>query len=339
MRKKSLPLILLTGFLGSGKTTTLQHWLAHTSLPLKRTAVVINDFGAMNVDAALLARRQVELRSITGGCVCCQSFEDLVEQVRVLAENSEIDLVWIETSGLADPEEVLDHLSAPVLHECTVVRRLIQVIDASDFPCSWRGRAVQEEQVRYADLVLLNKTDRIDDAARQRVEIALRQINPSARVVATKHGQVEPGLLSDEDASHPHLDVSQHENHHAHEHHDHETCDHDHGECGHDHHHHDDHPHAASTLFLPLAAPVTRGAFQRFLGALPSSVFRAKGFVRFSDTPEKIHTFQQVRDQAELLVLPLEGEENLTTGLVFIGPHLDEDRIRALAGELTAAPS
>src|ERR1700683_839234 len=130
MRTQPLPLILLTGFLGSGKTSTLQHWLAHPAVPLKRTAVVINGFGAMNVDAALLARRQIELRSITGGCVCCQSFEDLVEQVRALAENPEIDLVWIETSGLADPEEVLDHLSAPVLQESTVVRRLIQVIDA-----------------------------------------------------------------------------------------------------------------------------------------------------------------------------------------------------------------
>jgi G3E family GTPase len=339
MRTQPLPLILLTGFLGSGKTSTLQHWLAHTKTPLKRTAVVINDFGAMNVDAALLARRQIELRSITGGCVCCQSFEDLVEQVRALAENPEIDLVWIETSGLADPEEVLDHLSAPAIQESTMVRRLIQIIDASDFPCSWRGRAVQEEQVRYADLILLNKTDRIDEQARQRVEITLRQINPSARIVTTQHGQIEPRLLSDADAD---SNASRHKHHHgheqhSHEHHDHEPCTHE--GCDHGHHHHDDLPHAASTLFLPLNKPIERAAFQRFLGALPTSVFRAKGFVRFSNEPKKIHTFQQVRDQAELLVLPLEGEDALTTGLVFIGPHLDEDRIRALAEELSAVPA
>src|SRR5271155_4957957 len=78
MRTPPLPLLVLTGFLGSGKTSTLGHWLTHTDLPLKRTAVIINDFGAVNVDAALLSRRQLELRSITGGCVCCQSFEDLV---------------------------------------------------------------------------------------------------------------------------------------------------------------------------------------------------------------------------------------------------------------------
>jgi G3E family GTPase len=323
-RNDPLPLLLLTGFLGSGKTTTLGHWLTHTDVPLKRTAVIINDFGSVNVDAALLARRQLELRSITGGCVCCQSFEDLVAQVAALAENPDFDLVWIETSGLADPEEVLDHLSAPELHDCTVIRRMILVIDGSDFPCSWRGRAVQEEQVRYADLILLNKTDRLDDATRQRVEISLRRINPSARIVTTRHGEVAPDLLSEAGASAAALHAHAHEHHHE---------EHEHDDHAHDHlHHEDEHlPHAASTLFLPLAAPVERTAFQRFLGSLPTSVFRAKGFIRLTDSPGQLHTFQQVRDQSELLLLPLENEGDLTTGLVLIGPHLDEKRIRELA--------
>src|SRR5471032_341142 len=314
-RNGPLPLLLLTGFLGSGKTTTLGHWLSHTDVPLKRTAVIINDFGSVNVDAALLARRQLELRSITGGCVCCQSYEDLVAQVGALADNPEIDLVWIETSGLADPEEVLDHLSAPELQERTVIRRLILVVDGSDFPCSWRGRAVQEEQVRYADLILLNKMDLLDDAARQRVEISLRKINPSARIVTTQRGEVAPNLLSETGAS---AAAAQAHAHHEHAH-------------SHEHHHDDALPHAASTLFLPLAAPVERTAFQRFLGSLPTSVFRAKGFIRLAESPEKLHTFQQVRDQSELLLLPLENGADITTGLVFIGPHLDEKRIRELA--------
>jgi len=313
-RTGPLPLLLLTGFLGSGKTTTLGHWLSHTDVPLKRTAVIINDFGAINVDAALLARRQLELRSITGGCVCCQSFEDLVAQVASLSDNPNFDLVWIETSGLADPEEVLDHLSAPELQDRTVIRRMILVIDGSDFPCSWRGRAVQEEQVRYADLLVLNKTDRIDDAARQRVEISLRKINPSARIVTTRHGEVEPGLLSETGTSAAAIRA-----------HDHAHDDND------DHEHDETLPHAASTLFLPLAAPVERAAFQRFLGSLPASVFRAKGFIRLAESPGQLHTFQQVRDQSELLLLPLENSPDLITGLVFIGPHLDEKRIRELA--------
>jgi len=323
-RKGPLPLLLLTGFLGSGKTTTLGHWLEHTDVPLKRTAVIINDFGAVNVDAALLARRQLELRSITGGCVCCQSFEDLVAQVAALAENPELDLVWIETSGLADPEEVLDHLSAPELQNRAVIRRMILVVDGSDFPCSWRGRAVQEEQVRYADLILLNKMDRLDDAARQRVEISLRKINPSAQIVMTQRGEIPPARLSEAGTS----AAAEQAHAHAHEHHD------------HDHHHeHDELPHAASTLFLPLATPVERSAFQRFLGSLPTSVFRAKGFIRLAESPEKLYTFQQVRDQAELLLLPLEDSDELSTGLVFIGPHLEEKRIRALAQVLAPAHS
>jgi len=332
-RTEPLPLLLLTGFLGSGKTTTLSHWLEHTDVPLKRTAVIINDFGAVNVDAALLARRQLELRSITGGCVCCQSFEDLVAQVGALADNPEIDLAWIETSGLADPEEVLDHLSAPELASGTVVRRLILVIDGTDYPCSWRGRAVQEEQIRYADVILLNKTDLLDATARQRVEISLRQLNPSARVVLAEKGAVEPTVLSG---------AGKHKVAPAHNH-DGETCNcghdhaHEHEHHDHEHHHLDELPHAASTLFVPLGAPVERAAFERFLASLPTSVFRAKGFIRFSESPDKLHTFQQVREQAEVLLLPLEDGDHLATGLVLIGPHLQEDRIRELAKHLTPA--
>ncbi|HEY0256997.1 MAG TPA: GTP-binding protein, partial [Candidatus Methylacidiphilales bacterium] len=263
MRSQPLPLLLLTGFLGSGKTTTLGHWLSHTNVPLKRTAVIINDFGSVNVDAALLARRQLELRSITGGCVCCQSFEDLVSQVAALADNPDFDLVWIETSGLADPEEVLDHLSAPELQEATVIRRLILVVDGTDFPCSWRGRAVQEEQVRYADLIVLNKTDRLDDAARQRVEISLRQINPSAKIITSTHGKIDPALLSEAGTG-----AAAQQSRHEEDHDDHHHHDRDHDDHGHHHHDDDDEeplPHAASTLFVPLTAPVERASFQRFL--------------------------------------------------------------------------
>jgi len=322
MRTTPLPLLLLTGFLGSGKTSTLQHWLAQTRVPLQRVAVIINDFGSVNIDAALLARRQLELRSITGGCVCCQSFEELVEQVRALADNPDFDLAWIETSGLADPEEVLDHLTSPELQASTVLRRMILVVDGSDFPCSWRGRAVQEEQIRYADLILLNKTDRLDEKAQLSVEIALRKINPGARIVPTTRGEIDPELLGGEGVSA--FSPSKH---------NHEPEEHDHG-----HHHHDEPlPHAASTLFLPLTTPVDRTTFQRFLGSLPTSVFRAKGFIRFAESPGQLHTFQQVRDQAELLVLPLEKAENLAPGLVLIGPNLDEKRIRESAGTLVSS--
>src|SRR5476651_1214805 len=182
----------------AASTLTEPKSLMMTAVRLSGTSVWVSQCpSVVNVDAALLARRQLELRSITGGCVCCQSFEDLVAQVAALADNPDFDLVWIETSGLADPEEVLDHLSVPELQDNTVIRRMILVVDGSDFPCSWRGRAVQEEQIRYADLILLNKTDRIDEAARQRVEIALRQVNPSAKIVVTRHGEVEPALLSE----------------------------------------------------------------------------------------------------------------------------------------------
>lgn len=177
---------------------------------------------------------------------------------------------------------------------------------------------MQEEQIRYADLILLNKVDRIDEQKRQEMEAALRRINPRAQIIGTDHGRVEPGLLSGEGKTA--LTVAEH--HHEHSH------DHD-----------EELPHAASTLFLPLAEPVARDDFQRFLKGLPKSVFRAKGFVRFADSPGQLHTFQQVRDQAELVLLPLEEKLNIETGLVLIGPHLEEKLIRQLAEASITSPS
>jgi G3E family GTPase len=197
---------------------------------------------------------------------------------------------------------------------------------------------VQEEQARYADLIVLNKTDRMDEAARQRVEIALNKLNPGAKIVATHHGEIDPELLSGE--GHTQCEACGQEHHHDHEHgHEGHEHGHDHEEHRHDHaDSEEDLPHAASTLFLPLSEPVPRSLFQRFLSGLPASVFRAKGFIRFTETPDQVHTFQQVRDQAELLVLPLENGADLPTGLVLIGPHLDTARIRELAeGTLLSA--
>jgi G3E family GTPase len=182
---------------------------------------------------------------------------------------------------------------------------------------------VQEEQIRYADLILLNKTDRIDPSARLKVEAALREINPSAKVITTRHGQVEPELLSDGGATRAQPTPCGHEH-----------CDHEHDHAHHEH----DLPHAASSLFLPLNAPVERTVFERFLAALPTSVFRAKGFIRLAESPQQLHTFQQVRDQTELLLLPLDGGAEIATGLVFIGPHLDKPGIRELAKGLLAVP-
>jgi G3E family GTPase len=163
------------------------------------------------------------------------------------------------------------------------------------------------------------------------VEIALQKLNPGAKIIATHHGEIDPELLSGE--GHTRCETCGHDHAHDHAGHHHEAHPHDHSHAD------EDLPHAASTLFLPLHEPVPRGLFQRFLGGLPTSVFRAKGFIRFAESPGELHTFQQVRDQAELLVLPLENGSTLPTGLVLIGPHLDMARIRELAESTLLLPS
>ncbi len=354
MRQTPLPLFVIAGFLGSGKTTTLRHWLSSTQTPLNRVGVIINDFGELNVDAALLSRRQLELTQITGGCLCCQSMEELREQVLTLAQNPNIDLLWIETSGLADPEEVLDILSAPDIQPLAHVHRLVLIIDASDYPCSWRGRSVQEEQIKYADMILLNKSDLLSESALPQLQEKIAALNPSATVIATKHGVLPPDALTDKATAprpvkespcgcgHDHHEAHEasHEHHHEHEHeheeHEHShNHDHDH-DHGHEHHHHThvDDLHA-STLFVSIKNPVPRAKLDEFLAALPQSVFRAKGFVLLSEKPNLLHTLQKVRNQTEVILLPLELDAPIANpGLIFIGPHLPTSEIESLAHRL-----
>jgi G3E family GTPase len=303
MRSGPLPVVALTGFLGSGKTSLLQHWLTQATVEPQKMALVINDFGAVNIDAALLSQPMIEMREIAGGCVCCASFEELVEQLSALSARPEIELAWLETSGLAETEEMLDRLTSPELLDKITLRRLVQVIDAANFPASWRHRAAEVEQTQYADWLILNKIDLVDQTRQEELLRQLRELNPTAQIRTATRGKADStGLLED-------------------------SRKRDSSGAAHEHPHEHDHNEAASSYFYPLRSAVARSDFEKFLNALPEGVYRAKGFVRFTDNPKQLYTFQQVSGQKELLLLPMEAL-TVPVGLVFIGPQLNVSAIR-----------
>lgn len=306
MRTTPLPIVALTGFLGSGKTTLLEHWLAKSPVAPEKSALVINDFGPVNIDALLLGRPNLQLLSIAGGCVCCTSFGELIDSLAKLAENPELEVVWMETSGLAEPDEILDHLTSPRLLGKIRVQRLVQVIDAAHYPGPWRLRALEEEQLRYADWIVINKSDLVPAAKIEELKAKIRSHNPQAILQTASRGESDWSGFWDQ-----HEGVESLAAEHG-EHGDHEE----------EHHHHE--PTPAATLYFPLTKPMPRAEFDRFLRELPEGVYRAKGFVRFTETPETVHTFQQVCEQQETLILPVRSETPPAPGLVFIGPQLDE---------------
>lgn len=323
---RPLPLVVITGFLGSGKTTLLKAWAPLNPVPREKTALVINDFGPVNIDAGMLEELKFSLRSIAGGCVCCQTFSDLIGELQALAAEPRWEWAWLETSGLAEPEEVLDHLTDPALRGRIAIHRLVHVVDAANFPARWRHRAVEEEQLRFADTLVLTKTDKVPPARVAEIRSRLAAVNPAAMIVESACGQADPSFLwtpRTKPAPSPSRS-SVHDHHHHHHHHDHDEEDSGHQAAG----------PGAVTLFLPFRQPVGRRQFEDFLQALPPSVYRAKGFIRFAEEPGALWTFQRVGAHEESLLLPFAkdgggsesqgGEAAPETGVVVIGPQLDE---------------
>jgi G3E family GTPase len=177
----SIPLTVIGGFLGSGKTTLLNHWLRHADG--KRLAVLVNDFGAMNIDAALIESTSGDTVALTNGCVCCQIGDDLSRAlIDVLESGTAFDAVVIEASGVSDPWRIAQLGRAdPGLY----LDGVIVLVDASAVLLQSRDRLLSdtlERQLKAADLVVVNKSDLVDEAERGRVRHWIKAVAGQVQV-------------------------------------------------------------------------------------------------------------------------------------------------------------
>ena len=196
---RAIPVIALTGYLGAGKTSLLNNVL---QAPGARIGVVINDFGEINVDAALVTGQVDEPVSITGGCVCCLPDEGGLDDAleKLTDPRLALDVIIVEASGLADPVSI-----AQLIRFSGVERvrpgGVVDVIDAATHFDEVDHGGVPPARYGAASLVVVNKLDRIpaEDraAALARIEERVRERNPHAHVVATTGGRIDPALLYD----------------------------------------------------------------------------------------------------------------------------------------------
>jgi G3E family GTPase len=320
--KRGMPVTLITGFLGSGKTTLLNQILKNRK-DLK-VAVLVNEFGDINIDSQLLVSLHEDMLELSNGCICCTINDDLVNAVyRVLEREDRIDYLVIETTGIADPLPIVLTFVGSELRDLTHLDSILTVVDAETFtPDHFESQAAMS-QITYGDIILLNKTDLAGQQKVSALEDWIRETKNGARILQTQYGEVPLPLILDVGYFQPEAyGETQSE---TNEHHDHS---HDYHHDHHDHaHHHSD--HLVNDGFISMSYQTDRlfivQKFQSFLDELPNEIFRAKGLLWFKESYLK-HIFQLSGKRYDIQTE--EWQQSPSNQLVLIGRNLDTEQLR-----------
>jgi len=299
-------LIILTGFLGSGKTSFLQHFIEYQVQHNRFVAIVQNEIGDIGLDGRLLDH-EYSVTEIDEGCVCCTLIGSLKRAIHQILSTFQPDYIVLETTGLANPYNLLDEISE--VDELVRFDSITTVVDGINFYNSLNKSDVVRNQISAADILLLNKKDLLTEKEIKKIQQELRKINPSAPILSTKQGDINPALIYGVDPQDIKMTPQ-------------EQCD---EKANHIHHSHEH--YGFSSHRISFTRPLDKELFINKIKSLSPTVFRIKGVLDFVDSETSL-LFQYVGGRFEFSEF---NNPNMTDRfLILIGQNIQKESIEAV---------
>ncbi|MCX8996865.1 GTP-binding protein [Rhizobiaceae bacterium BDR2-2] len=339
---KPIPVTVLTGYLGAGKTTLLNRIL--TENHGRKYAVIVNEFGEIGIDNDLIVESDEEIYEMNNGCVCCTVRGDLIRVVEGLMRRpGRFDGIIVETTGLADPVPVAQtFFMDDDVRAKSQLDAVVALVDAKHLPLRLKDSREAEDQIAFADVVIINKTDLVTPEEADRIEEIVRAVNPSARVYRAERSGVPLEKVLDQGAFDLERALENDPHFLDHVHPDHvcgPDCDHDHDHHHHDHDHHHHHDHASPIHDVTVRSVSLRGGelnpdkffpwIQNVTQVQGPNILRLKGIIAFRGDEERyvvqgVHMIIEGNHQR-----PWKDGEKHESRLVFIGRDLDPAQLEA----------
>ena len=300
-------LIVLTGFLGSGKTSFLQHFIEYQVQRNRFVAIIQNEIGEIGLDGKLLDQ-DYAVTEIDEGCVCCSLVGNLKKAIQQVMSSFQPDYIVLETTGLANPYNLINEISE--IEELVRFDSVTTIIDGLNIAKSIEEYAVASEQIKCADILLLNKKDLLTKIQRQEIMQTLKGINPTAPIISTAHGDVNPALLYGVGMQATHLP-------------DHKKEAQTKREISHPSHQHD----GLSSRKFSFSAPIDRTNFIKAVEAMPPEIFRIKGVINFAED-NKPMLFQYVGGRFEFS--EFDNPKMTDRFLILIGQNIKSEMVESV---------